>query len=145
MVISKMKKIIILMMLVLSFSSQSAAHVFYNKKYIPLLLQCRAIRKRILQQNNFEIIRQKAQQDFQTTMSGIAERFTAGIKRPSNFEKKLGAAGAGLKINLDALEVSHNYQVRTLIIQTVSSYLYTLNTQTSRNLLAELIANGFNF
>lgn len=127
-----------------AISSLSAEKVNGNE-YNTLLSQCRAIRDQIISQHSFEPIRQQALRNFHTqTVPAIAERFTAmgGGQRSSAFQNSIGQAGVtNLQSQLDALEVSHNLQVRAAIVNQISLYLQTVGTPAARQLLADLIAN----
>ncbi len=139
-----MKKIIFLL-LILSFTTQPLSAKEDNKKeYNQLILQCRNIRTRILRENNFEIIKQNALQQHQTTIANLAHRFTAGTNGSSSFASRLDNTQQ-LSNSLAVLEAEHNLRINSLIIQTIVAFLIATNTKTASKLLSELIANGFIF
>ena len=142
-----MKKIIPLL-LVLAFATEPLSAKENDKKeYNQLILQCRNIRTRILQENNFEIIKQNTLQSYQTTIANIAHRFTAGtnaaLSSPS-FASQLDNTQQ-LENSLAVLEAEHNLRTNSLIIQTIAAFLIETNSKTANKLLSELIANGFTF
>lgn len=128
---------LIVITLILFIGAHPLSAKINNKEYKQLISQCQSIRARILQENNFATIRQEALKGFAQTTNAIAERFGGGLRTQS--------ALSSLNIDLNALEAQHNLKVNALIVNTVAAFLNTLNTETSKHLLAELIANGFNF
>lgn len=69
---------------------------------------------------DFAPIEAQARQGFQqTTVPGIAERFTAlgGGQRSSAFSQALGQAGAGLETNLAAMKQNYNLQQMPAMLQ----------------------------
>lgn len=143
-----MKKIITLM-LILTFATQSlAAGKINNEEYNQLIIQCHNIRTRILQENNFEVIKQYAIQNHQQTIAAIAERFVAqtnGAASSPDFVNQLNCGQNQLKNSLAVLEAEHNLKINSLIIKTIIAFLTATNTKTASKLLADLIANGFVF
>lgn len=103
-----------------------------QQEYAKLVTECRNIAIRTLRENDFAPIKQRALTNHKDIMGGLENRF--GFKA--------GTLNNNHKLNLDlaALEAQHNLQVLNLISNTITSYLQTLNTPTSRQLLADFIA-----
>lgn len=149
--LSFMKKFLVTI-LAISFTQTMILGEINNKEYQELIVQCNAIRLRILQENDFNIIRQNALQSFEQNVHAITERFTSlGGARDrtalssSGFGRLVGSAGSQLQSQLNALQVEHNLRLNIIIANTIAAFLTTINTETSRFLLAQLIANGFKF
>lgn len=145
---------LIFIALIISFGIQIlVAGKIDKKEYQELIAQCQAIRARILRENNFEAIKQEALRRFeQETVPSLAERFTSlgghgnrNSLSSGTFTSQLGSARMGLESNLNVLQAEHNIRLNTLTINTIAAFLNILNTPTSISLLAEFIANGFNF
>lgn len=138
-----MKNFLLLGLLIGSTMTVISAKKIKQAEYNLLLSECRSARDQIRSQCDFNKIRQQALQEFQQTASTIAERFTAmpGGQRSSAFQQSIQSGVSGLNADLAAMEVQHNLQVNTMIANKIFAYLQTVGTPTSRQLLADLIAN----
>ncbi len=148
-----MKRFLIIFLMAGSVATVLAKSGNAQQEYNQLLMQCQAIKAKILSDNSFAPIAAQARQNLQQTNQAIAERFTGGFgvpgaasaQRSSGFTQALNAASGDLESNLAVLEAEHNVKVRNLIINCATLYLRNVGTASSMKLLSDLALNNFNF
>jgi hypothetical protein len=116
-----------------------------TKEHANLVVQCRAIRDRIIRENNFELVKQQAIQQHRTQVApSITERFTAmgGGKQSSGLQNAMDAAEKQLGQTLSAMEAQHNLRVIILIANTIDAYLKSVGTPAAMKLLSDLVAGN---
>jgi hypothetical protein len=134
-----------IVLLILTFGiTNLSAEGFNQNEYNQLILQCQAIRARIVQQNSFDVIRQSAIGIENEINARLASQFSA-TSNSSPYFPITSTGSTALNSGLKAQEAMHNVRIGSLIVNTIAAFLNTINTPTSRQLLANLIANGFSF
>lgn len=122
-----------LMCLMTSFCIIAKPSASFKREYANLVAQCSVIAARILQENNFEPIKQQALAGYQNTVAAIQNRLGKGTRIP---------VVNNLQVDLAALEAQHNVRVSVLIQNTIVAYLNTVATPAAKKLLADIIAGN---